>query len=88
MGKGKKVKAMATAGTTPAAASNTATYGLGKPYNVRPTGQYNNARTWAAIQGALQQGPQTQAQLLAVVKPFNHASFVGYAVRRGWLAVV
>lgn len=87
MGKGKGKKAQATAGAVPAAASSTATYALGKPYNVRPTGQYNNARTWAAIQGALKAGPQTQAQLLAVVKPFNHASFVGYAVRRGWLAV-
>ncbi len=62
-------------------------YKAGKPYNVRPGTAQDNARSWAAIQAVLANkgGSATRADLTAAVTDFNHAPFVGYAIRRGWL---
>jgi hypothetical protein len=79
MAKQSKTKQPATTGTPK--------FTLGKPYHVRPATAYDNAASWALIQKALATGPQTQAQLLELVAPRNHKTFVGYAIRRGWLAV-
>jgi hypothetical protein len=80
----------------PAAAPNAAptnaalqvVYKAGKPYNVRAGTAQDNSRSWQAIQQVLQAsgGAATRAALTAAVTPFNHAPFVGYAIRRGWLA--
>lgn len=103
MGKGKQqatqaapaatqaTQTQAPAATT-AAPVNTAlsvVYAVGKAYNVRPGTAQDNARSWAAIQGVLQAkgGQATRADLVAAVTPFNHAPFVQYAIRRGYLVV-
>lgn len=82
--------------TTPAAAPSAAptnaalqvVYKAGKPYNVRPGTAQDNSRSWAAVQAVLQAngGQATRAEIQAAVAQFNHAPFVGYAIRRGWLA--
>lgn len=63
-------------------------YKAGKPYNVRPDTAQDNARTWDALSAKLSAsgGQCTRADLVAVAQQFNHAPFVGYAIRRGWLA--
>mgnify|MGYP001567603719 CR=1 FL=1 len=81
---------------TPAAAPSAApvnaalavVYKAGKPYNVRPGTAQDNSRSWAAVQAVLQAngGQATRGQIVAAVQQFNHAPFVGYAIRRGWLA--
>lgn len=45
-----------------------------------------NAKSWAAIQLALADGPQSLVALKAAVG--THERFVTYALRRGWLEVV
>ena len=76
---------MQTSKTTP----NTATLVINtkKPYTPNVNTAQNNAASWAVIQGALKGGkPVTRlalTQLLAT--QCNHAPFVGYAIRRGWL---
>ena len=59
----------------------------GKPYNPG-TGINNNARSWQAIQAALNThgGKATVLQVYQAVSQYNHASFVKYALARGWLA--
>lgn len=76
--------------TKPAAAKpapQAPTVALGKPYHPRAGTAHNTQATWASITDALQQGPQTQAQLVAIAKEHGDAPFVGYALRRGWLVV-
>jgi hypothetical protein len=61
---------------------------VGKAYNVRPNTAANNAATWQLLVSTLQAngGQATFAQLQAVAQAQrNHASFVGYVVRRGYL---
>lgn len=83
--------AQAAPATTPSAAPvNTAlavVYKAGKPYNVRIGTAQDNARTWDAVQKCLTEkgGQCTRAELVAAVQQFNHAPFVAYAIRRGWL---
>lgn len=69
------------------AQTNAQVYALGKPYNVRPNTVQDNAASWALVTAQLQKaGPQTAAQLVELVGTRNHKSFVGYAIKRGWLA--
>ncbi len=57
----------------------------GLAYNPKANSAQGNAATWATIQTALKK-PQTVASLTATVKAqHNHAPFVGYCIRRGWL---
>ena len=62
-------------------------YSAGKPYNVRPNTAADNSATWALLQGVLKAGggTATRAELQAAALQRNHVSFVGYAIRRGWL---
>jgi hypothetical protein len=80
----------ATQGAAPVNAAMQVIYKAGKPYNVRPGTAQDNARSWDALQKVLTEkgGQATRADLVAAVTPFNHAPFVGYAIRRGWLTVV
>ena len=58
----------------------------GETYKPSANSDQANAETWALIQGALAK-PQTVAELIAVCKAErNHAPFVKYCIRRGWLA--
>lgn len=70
-----------------ATATAPATYKVGKPYAPRATTAQGNATTWAAIQAAMAAngGNCTMAQLQQAVAPYNHAPFIGYCLRRGWL---
>jgi hypothetical protein len=62
-------------------------YSTGKVYNPNPTTAQGNAETWALVAAHLAaNGPSTLLALQAVVAPRNHAPFVKYAVKRGWLA--
>ncbi len=76
-----------TARAAPVNAAMHVIYKVGKPYNVRPGTQQDNARSWAKVQECLNanNGQATREQLTAAVTPFNHAPFVAYAIRRGWL---
>ena len=57
-----------------------------KQYNPSPSTAQNNAQSWATVQGALAKGPQTRQQLQTLLQTqHNHAPFIGYAIRRGWL---
>jgi hypothetical protein len=58
---------------------------LGTPY--RASAPHTQA-TWAAVQAAVAAagGAATAGQLAAVCP--QHLSFIGYAVRRGWLVAV
>lgn len=61
---------------------------VGKAYNVRPNTAANNAATWQLLVSTLQAngGTATFAALQQVAQAQrNHASFVGYVVRRGYL---
>lgn len=86
--------APATPAAAPSAAPTNAAlavvYKAGKPYNVRAGTAQDNSRSWAAVQAVLQAsgGQATRAEIVAAVTPYNHAPFVGYAIRRGWLAPV
>jgi len=77
----------ATQGAAPVNAANSVLYAAGKVYNVRNGTAQDNARSWEAIQAVLKTkgGSATRADLVAAVTPFNHAPFVGYLVRRGYL---
>lgn len=79
--------AAATANAAPVNAALSVVYKAGKAYNVRAGTAQDNSRSWAAIQAVLQQagGQASRAAIVAAVTPFNHAPFVGYAIRRGWL---
>lgn len=77
-------KSKATVAPT-AAPHNPAQYVVGKPYKVREGTAQGNDLTWAAIAAALQQGPQSRAQLENVAAQRNHKPFVAYCIRRGWL---
>lgn len=90
----KQAKVSAPAQAAPSAAPQHAAmqvvYKAGKPYNVRPGTAQDNSRTWAALSAKLAEnsGQCTRAELVAVAQQFNHAPFIGYAIRRGWLAPV
>lgn len=75
------------ANAAPANAAMQVVYKAGKAYNVRTGTAQDNARSWQALQELLQSkgGQATRAELVAAVTQFNHAPFVGYAIRRGWL---
>lgn len=98
MGKNKQQGAQATTqgtqqapattpGAAPVNAANAVVYKAGKAYNVRNGTAQDNSRSWAAIQSVLatKGGAATRADLVAAVTNFNHAPFVGYAIRRGYL---
>lgn len=80
-----------TPATAPSAAPTNAAlavvYKVGKAYNVRPGTAQDNARSWAAVQAVLAEkgGAATRGDIVTAVQQFNHAPFVGYAIRRGWL---
>lgn len=59
----------------------------GKPYNVRPNTAADNSATWELVKATLaaNEGTATRAALQDAVKARNHVSFIGYAIRRGWL---
>lgn len=80
----------ATATAAPVNAALAVVYAAGKPYNVRQGTAQANDRTWQALQAVLQAnaGQATRQQLQAAAAPFNHVPFVGYCIRRGWLAPV
>jgi hypothetical protein len=82
--------ATAPASAAPVNSALAVVYKAGKPYNVRPGTAQANDRTWAALQAVLQanNGQATRADLQAAAAPFNHVPFVGYCIRRGWLATV
>jgi len=65
-------------------------YTLGKPYNVRPNTQRDNAAAWQLVQGALAAhgGQATLAQLQEALAAHNNTPFAMYCVRRGWLREV
>lgn len=75
------------ANAAPTNAAMQVVYKAGKAYNVRTGTAQDNARSWQALQELLQSkgGQATRAELVAAVTQFNHAPFVGYAIRRGWL---
>lgn len=81
-------QAPATAAPTNAALA--VVYKAGKAYNVRAGTAQANDRTWQALQAVLAEkgGQATRADLQAAAAPFNHVPFVGYCIRRGWLAPV
>lgn len=81
-------QAAATTGAAPTNPALQVVYKAGKPYNVRPGTAQDNARSWQAVQACLTAngGQATRAQLHACVAQYNHVPFVGYAIRRGWLA--
>lgn len=82
--------ASTTATAAPTNATLAVVYKAGKPYNVRAGTAQANDRTWQALQAVLQagNGQATRADLQAAAAPFNHVPFVGYCIRRGWLAPV
>lgn len=94
----KRTTTTNTATTTQPAAPNAAptnaalsvVYAAGKAYNVRNGTAQDNVRSWQAIQAVLQAngGQATRADITAAVTPYNHAPFVGYAIRRGYLVPV
>jgi len=57
----------------------------GQSYSPRATSVQDNAASWDLVKGAMSK-PQTMGSLQTLLKQRNHANFVGYAVRRGWLA--
>ena len=58
----------------------------GHNYKPRATSVQGNAATWATVK-ALAAKPITIKDLQAQLKEkHNHANFVNYAIRRGWLA--
>lgn len=77
-------------GAAPVNAANSVVYAAGKAYNVRNGTAQDNARSWEAIQAVLTSkgGQATRADLVEAVTKFNHAPFVGYAIRRGYLVPV
>lgn len=62
----------------------------GKKYNPSAASAQNNAQSWGTVQAAIKAGKGTATmgalQLLCATQ-HNHSPFVGYAIRRGWLAV-
>ncbi len=58
-----------------------------RPYNPAKNTAQGNAATWAIVTKALQASPKglTAAQITALLKPRNHTTFTGYAIRRKWL---
>lgn len=87
---GTQVPAAPATGAAPTNAALQVVYKAGKPYNVRNGTAQDNSRSWQAIQAVLQaQGGQaSRAEIQQAVAPYNHVPFVGYAIRRGWLAPV
>lgn len=75
---------------TPVNSALAVVYAAGKPYNVRTGTAQANDRSWQAIQAVLAEkgGQATRGDIQAAVAPFNHVPFVGYCIRRGWLAPV
>ena len=60
----------------------------GDKYNPSAKSAQANAVTWDTVTKALASGPQTVGSLQTLAKEkHNHAPFVGYCIRRGWLAV-
>lgn len=79
-------------GTSTKGIANTAKITVSKAglnYKPKATTAQGNATTWATIQTHLKGNKAcTVGQLTALVaKQHNHAPFVGYAIRRGWLKV-
>lgn len=60
----------------------------GQKYSPSANTAQGNGATWETITAALAQGPQSVAALQKLAKDsHNHAPFVGYCIRRGWLAI-
>ena len=58
---------------------------IGAAYKPKASSAQGNAATWSSIQSALAK-PQTVGSLVNIVREkHNHAPFVGYCIRRGWL---
>ena len=90
--------AAATAATAPATVPATTTTApvlltFGKGYNPKANSGLHsaagvtNAACWAAIQAALQAGPQTLAQLTAISKAHGNPRFANWLHRQGKFAV-
>lgn len=58
----------------------------GSKYNPSANSMQNNAASWAVVQQAAGTKGATFGALVTAAKVNNHGNFVGYAVRRGWLA--
>lgn len=91
----KQATTPATTPATPALpvtaqANNGTLYQFGKPYNVRPNTQNNNAPLWQAIGGAMQAngGTITYGALWALCNQHNNGAFAKYTTGRGYLVPV
>jgi len=61
---------------------------LGDKYKPSANSAQGNAASWETITSLLAKGPQTVGGLQKALKEnHNHAPFVGYCLRRGWLAI-
>lgn len=60
----------------------------GEKYKPSASTAQSNGTTWATITDALAKGPQSVGALQKLCKEkHNHAPYVGYCIRRGWLQV-
>lgn len=86
----KSVAPATTAQPATAQAAQAVTLQFGKPYNVRPNTQNNNAQLWQAIASAVQANGGTIAYpaLWALCNQHNNGAFARYATARGWLVAV
>lgn len=58
----------------------------GSKYNPSASSMQNNAQSWAVVTATCGAKGATFGALVTAAKVNNHGNFVGYAVRRGWLA--
>ena len=59
---------------------------LGKSYRPAANTLNDTQTTWESVQALLSTGAVTRGELTNHLKEkHNHADFVGYAIRRGWL---
>ena len=62
---------------------------FGRVYHPAKTTMDDTQRTWLTVQEILNAAENSQATRAAIteqlMEKYNHGSFVGYAIRRGWL---
>ncbi len=66
----------------------------GKTYTPKASNVHQHQLNWQALTKALGKGPRTYGQLCALQSKLpalvqtNHAPYIRYAVKSGWLAIV
>ena len=86
MKKQQSTKAQATPNGKATPATNAPLFVVGRVPKLGSNNMHDTGRTWEYLAALLAKEPMSRAAMQQAVKEkYNHASFINYAIKNGWL---